>query len=257
PTAAPVGRVATPVAEDDVYPVGGYSSLSNRGSLESLLHSQLAYMEPRGADRPDLFDVKFVRDELLYYARDDNEFHRPRRALVVVVAGDCATLRFKDRSAPYQRGVLLTAAAVALTTSLVEWLEATAFAVDVFFDDQAPADVAGSLDAEAESFGLLLDELVGRGVARLHRAGRSAAVAEAERRATAGRVQFWTLAAARPTAAERALAAGRPWESAWLTADGPTPTLFLANDPAAGSFDDGDVTTAWGRAVQRLAEAWM
>src|SRR5262249_25557197 len=47
--------VPTRVLDEDRYPVGGFASLSNRGSIESLLFSQLAYMEP---ERPDLFDIK-------------------------------------------------------------------------------------------------------------------------------------------------------------------------------------------------------
>src|SRR5206468_6673496 len=50
-------EVPTRVLDEDTYPVGGFSSLSTRGSVESLLHSQLALMEAEG--RPDLFDVKF------------------------------------------------------------------------------------------------------------------------------------------------------------------------------------------------------
>ena len=33
----------------------------------------------RIAERPDLFDIKFLRDELLYYARDENRFLRRRQ----------------------------------------------------------------------------------------------------------------------------------------------------------------------------------
>ena len=73
-------EVPTRFLEEDTYPVGGFSSLSTRGTIESLLHSQLAYMEPD--ERPDLFDIKFVRDELLYYARDENNFLRRRRTFV-------------------------------------------------------------------------------------------------------------------------------------------------------------------------------
>src|SRR5690606_18790481 len=68
-------QVATQIIDEDTYPIGGFSSISNRGSIESLLHSQLAFMEPEG-DRPDMFDIKFLRDELLYYSRDENQFFR-------------------------------------------------------------------------------------------------------------------------------------------------------------------------------------
>ena len=66
-----VGHRPTRALDEDTYPVGGFTSISTRGSIESLLHSQLAYMETD--ERPDLFDIKFLRDELLYYARDENQ----------------------------------------------------------------------------------------------------------------------------------------------------------------------------------------
>ena len=107
-------EVPTRILDEDTYPVGGFTSLSNRGSVESLLHSQLAYMEPDDAERPDLFDVKFLRDELLYYARDENQFLRRRRTFVFVLQPDLVSARFKDAESPYQRIVLLLAAVVVL-----------------------------------------------------------------------------------------------------------------------------------------------
>src|SRR5262249_31434448 len=74
-------EVPTRVLDEDTYPVGGFTSISTRGSVESLLHSQLAYMEP---ERPDLFDIKYLRDELYYYSRDENQFLRRRRTFVFV-----------------------------------------------------------------------------------------------------------------------------------------------------------------------------
>ena len=50
-------EVPTRILDEDMYPVGGFSSISTKGSIESLLHSQLAYMDD---DRPDLFDVKYL-----------------------------------------------------------------------------------------------------------------------------------------------------------------------------------------------------
>ncbi len=75
-------HVATNILDEDAYPVGGFTSIANRGSIESLLHSQLAFMERD--ERPDLFDIKFLRDELLYYARDENQFLRQRQTFLFV-----------------------------------------------------------------------------------------------------------------------------------------------------------------------------
>ena len=113
PAAPPARRqeVPTRVLDEDTYPVGGFSSISTRGSVESLLHSQLAYMEPD--DRPDLFDIKFLRDELLYYSRDENQFLRRRRTFVFALYPDLCHARFKDAELPCQRIVLLLALLVA------------------------------------------------------------------------------------------------------------------------------------------------
>src|SRR5204862_7702265 len=90
--------VATRILDEDSYPVGGFSSISTRGSIESLLHSQLAFMERD--DRPDLFDIKFLRDELLFYSRDENNFLRRRRTFLFVLYPDLVQARFKDTELP-------------------------------------------------------------------------------------------------------------------------------------------------------------
>ena len=127
-----IGRkeVPTPVHDEDQYPVGGYTSISNRGSIESLLHSQLAYMED---ETPDLFDIKFVRDELFYYSRDENQFLRRRRAFVFVLFPDLVAARFKDPELPHQRIVMLQSAILALVRRLTEWLSTDAIRFEVLF----------------------------------------------------------------------------------------------------------------------------
>ncbi len=119
----------TRLLDEDVYPVGGFSSISTRGGIESLLHSQLAYMETH--ERPDLFDVKFLRDELLYYSRDENQFLRRHRTFVFVLYPDLIAMRFKDAELPYQRGVLLLALMTTAVRKLTEWLSADALVFKV------------------------------------------------------------------------------------------------------------------------------
>src|SRR6185295_9713646 len=101
-------------------PVGGFSSLSTRGTIESLLHSQLAFMEKE--DRPDLFDMKFLRDELLYYARDENQFLRRRRTFIFALFPDLRHTRVKDPALPYQRGILLLGLVLVMVRRLSDWL---------------------------------------------------------------------------------------------------------------------------------------
>jgi hypothetical protein len=113
-------QVATRLLEEDAYPVGGFSSISTKGTIESLLHSQLAYIEPD--ERPDLFDIKFVRDELLYYSRDENQFLRRRTTILVILAPELAQIRIKDAGLPYQRIILVLGLVVAVVRKLTEWL---------------------------------------------------------------------------------------------------------------------------------------
>jgi hypothetical protein len=154
-------EVPTRVLDEDTYPVGGFSSLSTRGSVESLLHSQLAYMEH---DRPDLFDIKFLRDELLYYARDENQFLRRRRTFVLALCPDLVQARFKGPDAPYQAIVLVLALVVVAVRKLTEWLSNDALTFEVVF--VVPAEPEALLD-ERKLLTTLLREAVANGTARL------------------------------------------------------------------------------------------
>lgn len=125
--------VPTPIAEEDQYPVGGYTSLSTRGSIESLLHSQLAYMERD--ESPDLFDIKFLRDELLYYSRDENQFLRPRRTTFLVLHPDLAAARVKDSALPFQRIILTLGLLTATIQTWMAWLTTEALRFEIIFLD--------------------------------------------------------------------------------------------------------------------------
>jgi hypothetical protein len=119
-------EVPTRVLDEDTYPVGGFSSLSTKGTVESLLHSQLAFMERDEVDRPDLFDVKYVRDELYYYSRDENQFLRRRRVYLFCLYPDLVRARFKDPDLPAQRIVLVLGLLLMAVKKLSEWLSTDA-----------------------------------------------------------------------------------------------------------------------------------
>ena len=148
-------EVPTHILDEDTYPVGGFTSLSTRGSVESLLHSQLAFMEKD--ERPDLFDIKFLRDELLYYARDENQFLRRRRTFVFVLYPDLDQTRFKDRGVEFQRGVLLLALLYTLVRKLSEWLSTDALSFRFLFVADGDSDALAAERGLLES--LLMDEI--------------------------------------------------------------------------------------------------
>ena len=126
-------EVPTRILDEDTYPVGGFSSISTRGSIESLLHSQLAYMEKEKELQPDLFDVKFLRDELYYYSRDENQFLRRRRTFLFALMPDLVLARFKDAELPCQRIVLALALLLASVRKLSEWLSEDALLFEFLF----------------------------------------------------------------------------------------------------------------------------
>lgn len=171
--------VATRLLDEDQYPVGGFTSISNRGSIESLLHSQLAYMEPDDAStessntaqsekvRPDLFDIKFLRDELLYYSRDENQFLRRRRTIVFALPADWSTLRAKAAGASHQTSILLAAFVVTTIRLLIEWLGDEALRFHLVFHPSGHSNC----DAEIELLQMALKDQAEHGsltIDRLH-----------------------------------------------------------------------------------------
>jgi hypothetical protein len=155
--------VPTRVLDEDAYPVGGFSSISTRGGVESLLQSQLAYMEKQA--RPDLFDIKYLRDELYYYARDENQFLRRRRRFVLALYPDLAQVRIKEPEQHYQRIVYLLGMILAAIEKLTQWLSSDALQFDfVFLHD----DESFPLHHEYELIELLLLEQIENGTVRLY-----------------------------------------------------------------------------------------
>jgi hypothetical protein len=154
--------VPTRILDEDTYPVGGFTSLATRGSIESLLHSQLAYMERD--ERPDLFDIKFLRDELLYYARDENQFLRRRRTFVFVLYPDLYQTRFKDRGLDYQRGILLLGLLYTIVCKLSAWLSTDALSFHFLCVVEGEND---PLKAERDLLASLLMEEIANGSVQL------------------------------------------------------------------------------------------
>jgi hypothetical protein len=171
-------RAATPsrLASEDAYPTGGYSSISHRGTMESLLQSQLAYMEK--ADRPDLFDVKFLRNELFYYARDESQHVRRRRTFRFLFFPDLALARVKDAGAPCQRVLLAMALMLAAMRKLVDWLGDEALLFEFLFVAGDAPEFA-PLSAEQNVLEMILREEIATGLAKVVRLDLDAAAARA------------------------------------------------------------------------------
>lgn len=203
PRARPTHReIPTHVLDEDHFPVGGFAAVSNRGGIESLLQSQLAFMEPASNERPDLFDVKYLRDELLYYSRDENEFLRRRRSFVIDFAADLSNARFKDPTLPCQRILLALASVVTIVRLLTRWLSDDALVFHLRLLTDGAAEV---LKPERELLRHTLWDEIDRGVVQISAgatgvfqlSGQRLVVSWARPNGDAGGLN-WTLSSERP-----------------------------------------------------------
>lgn len=97
--------VDTAFLDETHYPTGGITGLTNRGSFENLVMSELAYMD-EGTDEVSLFNLRFVENELLFYYRDSGNLRRKRRTIHFIFdLGDLITT--KAIGYDYQYSVLL------------------------------------------------------------------------------------------------------------------------------------------------------
>lgn len=136
------GASATRLEDESVYPVGGFASMSTYGSLENLVTSELIYMDPpkgrvvgelAAKGDVDLFDMRYVEGELLYYTRDEGIFVRQRRLVILAIDPDLVRARVKDAGLPWQRVVIALGILVVVTKKLVELLGDEALSVRVVF----------------------------------------------------------------------------------------------------------------------------
>lgn len=175
-------EVATRMLDEDAYPIGGFTSISNKGTIESLLHSQLAYMETDDAQRPDLFEVRFVRDELLYYSRDENAFLRRRRTFTFALFPDLVEARIKDPELDWQRIVLLLAVILVAIRRTTDWLGDDSLVFEILFVEDAPLGEV-TLDDERSLLEMMLREQIANGTVSLESIGTDRLLPHAEDRA--------------------------------------------------------------------------
>jgi hypothetical protein len=127
------GDAPTSLEEDSAFPVGGFSSIATVGTLENLVTSELIYMDDEGAARPDLFDVRFVEGELLYYSRDESVAVRKKRRVVLVFDASLSWARVLDPKATYQRLVWLLGSMTALVRKMAGWFDTEALTFELVF----------------------------------------------------------------------------------------------------------------------------
>jgi hypothetical protein len=239
--------VPTHVLDEDTYPVGGFSSIATRGSIESLLHSQLAYMEQNQTERPDLFDIKFLRDELLYYARDENQFLRQRRTYVIALHPDLARTRVKDAGLPQQRLIRLLALLVAAVRKLTEWLSTDALCFEFLFLQSGAGDPLAPEQALLE---MILREPIANGTVATARLPLDRLAAHCAARARRSLCHCLAVATTDPKFEADATRVTR------LRLAGPRPEVGAGLDPLH-VVESEDAPTSWQAALDWLLPLWV
>lgn len=242
------GDAPTQLEEDSAYPVGGFSSLSTSGSLENLVTSELIYMDD-GALRPDLFDVRFVESELLYYARDESVAVRRRRTLVLVFDGSLLKGRVLDPGERYQRLVWLSGSVAALVRKLALWLDADALNFELVFEGP-PAE--GPLAEEAGVLSLLLREFRERGQLTVRTSPRSVDAIRQAKESWGGRARVVLFAARIPSGLE-----GPAQPELFVDVGGPQPRVHRLDGHAPAEGPGEDARARWGEATRQVLDALL
>lgn len=156
------GARDTRLADDSLYPAGGFASITTggatTGNIENLVTSELVYMED---DEPiDLFSLRYVEGELLHYTRDDSVFRRHRHLIAIALAADLEDARVKDRGLPWQRLILALGLVIAAIRWLADQLGDEALTVHVGFPP-------GLLVEERQIVAIVLEAELARGTAVL------------------------------------------------------------------------------------------
>jgi hypothetical protein len=113
-------EVPIDVDTSDLYPAGGFDALSTKGAFENLVRTEVAYVGEGSTEEGgvDLFDVRFVEGELLFYTRDESPLLDARRDITWVIDRP-ADLRHKHPKLPAQTLVLVQGAALMYQADLL------------------------------------------------------------------------------------------------------------------------------------------
>jgi len=240
------GPIPTQVEDDDRYPTGGFASVSTSGSLENLVTSELVYMDENpGPDDLDLFDVRYVEGELLYYTRDESVFVRARRVITFVLEPSLCEARFKDPGMRWQRIVLVLGSLLALVRRLSEWLQDDHLRFNVLFSGVGGA--GGVLANERELCELLFREWIEKGMLGFSTCTPEEAFEQAMREsktAAADYVVFGVLPTV-PPPEKRVQIHG-------VDVSGPVPVLWRADEEVGDPARD-EPWAGWVEMVGRLA----
>jgi hypothetical protein len=203
-------------------------------------------MEREPELRPDLFDVKYLRDELYYYARDENQFLRRRRTFLFCLYPDLVRARFKDPDLPAQRIVLILAVLLTAVRKLSEWLSTDALTFEFLLVQDKDAKPLAQEGALLEM--LFREQIENHTVEVRHLAEDPGPYAE--RRAHRSLCHVLAVSSGRPDIrTEMAVTTD-------LTVRGPKPQVRIGYDAPTEPPSD-DPLEAWTLTLERLLMIWV
>lgn len=156
------GDITTAIKDEGTFPIGGFSSMSTSGSFENLVTSELIYMDnSRVNNSTDIFDLRYVEGELLYFTRDESVCIRPQRNIFFFFDEDLVEARIKDKNIKWQRLVLWLGLTVICVRKLISWLNSERINFHFVFLKE---NGANKLSQERMLIELLLKEFKNTGI---------------------------------------------------------------------------------------------
>lgn len=149
--------------DSDHFPAGGFDALSSQGRMENLVRSEVAYVDTEIGGGLDLFDLRYVLGELLYYTRDDSPLLEARRVFTFVI-DQPARLRHKHKGLPAQTLTLVEGVLLRLERDLSDIFGARAVETRWLWRAQTSEDEAAAAEEEALLRQLLASALAHRRV---------------------------------------------------------------------------------------------
>ncbi len=247
------GATPTQLEDESAYPIGGFSSMATNGSIENLVTSELIYMDDT-SDQVDLFDMRYVEGELLYYTRDESIFVRRRHVLTFVIPAELEDARVKDPEVRWQRLTLSLGLVLCSVRRLCDWLsdEGLLFRVVFLADPRGPKHAP--LAEERSLCELLLREWIDRGVAKVEDAADlPAALRQADEDARTALSDVVLFGVKPPAIDEDAIS--RRIHFATLLLDHAQPFLAWHGERAPALDEDEPPWQAWAGAALDLLQA--
>lgn len=154
----------TEIPDSGTWAEGGYVGIHTKGAPESLVPSELAYLdEDAGLGHGvDLFTVRDAESQLLYYERDQGELQRHRRTIHLAFAPDSG-FRAMVRGHPDQLAVAVYGVIVKAAKDLDALFHEDALSLVVHLVPRDPTSAA-KVDEDSQLLAVLLRNEADRGI---------------------------------------------------------------------------------------------